>query len=126
MLGGPSNATKALVDNAALFWHLSTISVVLAFMRASVHLESITLSPMVRLGLIGSGIGRSLTPFLQEQAGAQLGLGLCYELFDTPADQGHKLEAQLAGLANTGHVGVKITQPFVYGTRLYDLGAFFT
>jgi shikimate dehydrogenase len=112
MLGGPSNAIKASLGDVDLFWHLSTISVMLAFMRASVHLESITASPVVRLGLIGSGIARSLTPFLQEQAGAQLGLALRYELFDTPADQGHRLEAQLAALANAGYAGVNVTHPF--------------
>jgi shikimate dehydrogenase len=88
-------------------------------MRATVNLESAVASPVLRLGLIGSGIGRSLTPFLQEQAGAQLGLGVRYELFDTPADQGHKLEAQLAGLANAGYVGVNVTHPFK--ERAFDL-----
>jgi shikimate dehydrogenase len=88
------------------------ISVMLACMRATVKLESAMASPEVWLGLIGSGIGRSLTPFLQEQAGAQFGLSLRYELFDTPADQGHGLEAQLRGLANAGYVGVNITHPF--------------
>jgi shikimate dehydrogenase len=66
----------------------------------------------VRLGLIGTGIGRSLTPFLQQRSGEQSGLELTYELFDTPADQGHTLEEKLAGLKRAGYTGVNATHPF--------------
>jgi shikimate dehydrogenase len=66
----------------------------------------------VRLGLIGTGIGRSLTPFLQERSGEQSGLKLSYELFDTPADQGHMLEEKLTGLKRSGYTGVNVTHPF--------------
>lgn len=66
----------------------------------------------LRLGLIGSGIGRSLTPFLHEQAGEQHGLDLRYELFDTPADQGDTLRARLAQLKLEGYTGVNVTHPF--------------
>jgi shikimate dehydrogenase len=66
----------------------------------------------VCLGLIGTGIGRSLTPFLQERSGEQTGLQVSYELFDTPADQGHTLEEKLTGLKRSGYTGVNVTHPF--------------
>jgi shikimate dehydrogenase len=65
-----------------------------------------------RLGLIGTGIGRSLTPFLQEATGSQFGLDLRYELFDTPADQFDLIEAKLEQLKQAGYAGVNVTHPF--------------
>jgi shikimate dehydrogenase len=66
----------------------------------------------LRLGLIGSGIGRSLTPFLQEQMGEQFGLETHYELFDTPAEHGHKIADKLEQLTQLGYTGVNVTFPF--------------
>jgi shikimate dehydrogenase len=66
----------------------------------------------VRLGLIGTGIGRSLTPFLQEATGAQLGLQLRYELFDIAADQANQIQTKLEQLNQAGYAGVNVTHPF--------------
>src|SRR5690349_16035946 len=66
-----------------------------------------------RCGLIGAGIGASLSPSLHETEGRRHGLDLSYRLFDvaepaTPTDLGQLLaEAQADGL-----VGVNITHPF--------------
>lgn len=66
-----------------------------------------------RCGLIGSGIGGSLSPALHEAEGRHHGLDLSYTLFDvarpdTPADLGRLLtRAERAGFA-----GLNITHPF--------------
>ncbi|MGW4948000.1 shikimate dehydrogenase [Actinoplanes sp. NPDC004185] len=66
-----------------------------------------------RYGLIGAGIGASLSPSLHETEGRHHGLDLSYELIDiaepgTPDDLGHLLtRAQADGFA-----GVNITHPF--------------
>ncbi|GAA2409218.1 shikimate dehydrogenase [Actinomadura vinacea] len=66
-----------------------------------------------RYGLIGAGIGASLSPALHEAEGAHHGLDLSYELIDverpgTPAGLGRLLrEAAAAGFA-----GVNVTHPF--------------
>lgn len=66
-----------------------------------------------RCGLIGAGIGASLSPSLHEAEGRRHGLGLSYRLIDvaepaTPTDLGQLLaEAEADGL-----VGVNITHPF--------------
>jgi shikimate dehydrogenase len=68
---------------------------------------------IVRYGLVGSGIGSSLSPALHETEGRQHGLDLTYVLVDTdepgtPSDLGVLLsEAEAAGLA-----GLNITHPF--------------
>ncbi|MGK5554435.1 shikimate dehydrogenase [Actinomadura kijaniata] len=67
----------------------------------------------VRCGLIGSGIGTSLSPPLHEAEGAHHGLDLTYDLIDVgrrdaPADLGRLLrDAEAAGFA-----GLNITHPF--------------
>ena len=66
-----------------------------------------------RCGLIGAGIGASLSPSLHEAEGRRHGLDLSYRLIDvaepaTPTDLGQLLaEAEADGL-----VGVNITHPF--------------
>ena len=66
------------------------------------------------LGLIGSGIGASLTPAMQEREGREAGLSLTYRLIDldvhgmTRAD----LPEVLAWLRRLGFDGVNITHPF--------------
>lgn len=67
----------------------------------------------VRYGLIGAGIGTSLSPALHEREGAYHGLDLAYELIDvqdpgTPDDLDRLVrEAEEAGFA-----GLNITHPF--------------
>jgi len=66
------------------------------------------------LGLIGSGIGASLTPAMQEREGREAGLSLTYRLIDldalgmTKAD----LPEVLAWVRRLGFDGVNITHPF--------------
>ena len=66
----------------------------------------------MKLGLIGTGISRSLTPYLQQQCGRQFGLDISYELFDRPKQHAHNLEAHLRQLQAAGYVGVNVTHPF--------------
>jgi shikimate dehydrogenase len=63
-----------------------------------------------RCGLIGAGIGASLSPALHEAEGSHHRLGLSYTLFDTesPAD----LERHLDEAGRAGFAGLNITHPF--------------
>ncbi|MBO3735913.1 shikimate dehydrogenase [Actinoplanes sp. NEAU-H7] len=63
-----------------------------------------------RCGLIGAGIGTSLSPALHEAEGRHHHLGLTYTLFDTgdPAD----LERLLDEADRAGFAGLNITHPF--------------
>ena len=66
------------------------------------------------LGLVGSGIGGSLTPAMQEREGREAGLSLTYRLIDadvhglTKAD----LPVLLTWVRRLGFDGVNITHPF--------------
>jgi quinate/shikimate dehydrogenase (NAD+) len=66
------------------------------------------------LGLVGSGIGASLTPAMQEREGREAGLSLTYRLIDadvlglTKAD----LPELLVWLRRLGFDGVNVTHPF--------------
>ncbi|MET0839685.1 MAG: shikimate dehydrogenase [Marmoricola sp.] len=66
------------------------------------------------LGLIGAGIGASLTPAMQEREGREAGLSLTYRLIDldelgmTKAD----LPEVLAWVRRLGFDGVNVTHPF--------------
>ncbi|MCO8269305.1 shikimate dehydrogenase [Actinoplanes sp. TRM 88003] len=64
----------------------------------------------MRCGLIGAGIGTSLSPALHEAEGRGHGLDLTYDLFDTgdPAALGNLL----ARAESEGYSGVNITHPF--------------
>ncbi|GAB2578944.1 shikimate dehydrogenase [Paractinoplanes abujensis] len=64
----------------------------------------------MRCGLIGAGIGTSLSPALHEEEGRRQGLDLTYELFDT-ADP-HGLRSVLDEAERAGFAGVNITHPF--------------
>ncbi|MBL7258825.1 shikimate dehydrogenase [Actinoplanes sp. LDG1-01] len=64
----------------------------------------------MRCGLIGAGIGTSLSPALHEAEGRSQGLELTYELFDT-ADA-HGLRSLLDEAERAGFAGVNITHPF--------------
>ncbi|MEU8240378.1 shikimate dehydrogenase [Actinoplanes missouriensis] len=60
-----------------------------------------------RCGLVGAGIGTSLSPALHETEGRSSGLDLTYTLFDTPA-LGHTLD----DAERDGFAGLNITHPF--------------
>ncbi|MFC5679604.1 shikimate dehydrogenase [Aeromicrobium endophyticum] len=67
-----------------------------------------------RVGLLGEGIGQSLTPAMHVMEGRRLGLDYSYELFDiageTLDDQG--LESFVRGLAAAGFAGLNVTHPY--------------
>jgi shikimate dehydrogenase len=66
------------------------------------------------LGLIGAGIGRSLTPAMQEREARESGLTLCYRLLDAPA-RGFgvaDLPDLLTWAGRLGFDGLNITHPF--------------
>jgi len=64
----------------------------------------------VRCGLIGAGIGTSLSPALHEAEGSHHHLGLTYTLFD--ADRPADLERLLGEAERAGFAGLNITHPF--------------
>lgn len=66
---------------------------------------------MCRCGLIGAGIGTSLSPALHESEARRHGLTLTYDLIDADAGAG-PLEALLARAEAAGFVGVNVTHPF--------------
>jgi shikimate dehydrogenase len=64
-------------------------------------------------GLIGNGIGFSLSPALHETEARALGIDLSYELYDLPADTSVEcLEAAISGIAARGSAGINVTHPF--------------
>lgn len=71
-------------------------------------------SGSVSLGLVGSGIARSLTPALQEQEGREQGLALTYRIVD--AEQHgfgvENLGDVLAWAERFGFDGLNVTHPF--------------
>ncbi len=69
--------------------------------------------PAIRVGLIGSGIGASLSPALHEREGAARGLAYSYRLIDVPAaTDSAALDARLRECESAGFRGVNITHPF--------------
>lgn len=62
------------------------------------------------LGLIGGGIGGSLSPALHEEEGRRQGLRLHYQLIDT--DDAAELPGLLRAVRTMGFAGVNITHPF--------------
>jgi shikimate dehydrogenase len=68
--------------------------------------------PQMKLGLFGTGIQKSLAPFLHLQAGLQRGFELSYELFDLPPDSSRELLGLLQQRQAEGFVGVNVTHPF--------------
>ena len=70
--------------------------------------------PSYLLGLVGSGIGASLTPAMQEREGAESGLRISYRLID--ADRRgfgvQDLPDVLAWAQRLGFDGLKVTHPF--------------
>ena len=65
-----------------------------------------------RCGLIGAGIGTSLSPALHEAEGRSQGLDLSYRLFDTDRPDTGPLDRLLASAERDGFAGVNITHPF--------------
>src|SRR5687767_2521316 len=65
-----------------------------------------------RCGLIGAGIGTSLSPALHEAEGRSQGLDLSYRLFDTDRPATGPLDRLLAAAERDGFAGVNITHPF--------------
>lgn len=68
----------------------------------------------MRVGLVGTGIGASLSPALHEAEGAAHGLDYHYELFDLaggPLDR-QALDGRIAAAEDAGFAGLNITHPF--------------
>ena len=64
------------------------------------------------VGLIGTNIGKSLAPFLHEDAFAAVGVIGHYHLMDVSVLPGRRLEDLLAAARTAGFAGVNITHPF--------------
>lgn len=64
------------------------------------------------VGLIGTNIGQSLSPFLHEDAFAAAGVIGHYHLMDVSVLQGRRLEDLLAAARTAGFAGVNVTHPF--------------
>ena len=64
------------------------------------------------VGLIGSNIGKSLAPFLHEDAFAAAGMVGHYHLMDVDVLAGRSLADLLAAARTAGFAGVNITHPF--------------
>jgi len=65
-----------------------------------------------QLGLVGSGIDRSLSPAFHEMAGELVGLDVSYELIPRDSSDPAALEPFLRQLATDGYQGLNITVPF--------------
>jgi shikimate dehydrogenase len=71
-------------------------------------------TPQVRIGLMGRGIGSSLTPIMHETEGRRHGLAYRYDLidFDRLGLEDGDLEAMLAGARERNYWGLNVTYPF--------------
>jgi len=69
---------------------------------------------LVRIGLLGRGIGSSLSPIMHETEGRRLGLDYNYDLidFDRLNLEDIDLDAVLAEAQAQGYAGVNVTYPF--------------
>jgi shikimate dehydrogenase len=67
---------------------------------------------MIKLGLIGEGIGRSRMPELQHLAAKRAGLALSYQLIDLDGAGPDAFERTLRACAEEGFRGVNVTHPF--------------
>ena len=68
----------------------------------------------VRIGLMGRGIGSSLTPIMHEAEGSRHGLHYRYDLidFDRLGLMDSDLDAMLQGARDRGYWGLNVTYPF--------------
>jgi shikimate dehydrogenase len=65
------------------------------------------------VGLVGRGLGLSLSPALHEQEGRELGFDYRYEVFDADTNEEFaNLPAVLAEMSQRGFFGTNITHPF--------------
>jgi len=66
------------------------------------------------LGLVGSGIGRSLTPAMQEREGREAGLKVSYRLIDSEVHgfDADDLSELLRWAQRLGYDGLNVTHPF--------------
>lgn len=67
---------------------------------------------MIELGLVGTGIGRSLAPMLHETLGRLTDRPVRYTLHDLAPDRAPSLGEFFAEQARRGVVGVNVTHPF--------------
>jgi shikimate dehydrogenase len=65
-----------------------------------------------RLGLVGSGIDKSLAPAFHQMAGELVGVDVTYELIPRDSTDPAALEPFLRQLATDGYRGLNITVPF--------------
>jgi shikimate dehydrogenase len=71
--------------------------------------------PTIRLGLLGHGIGQSLSPTLHETLGALNSVEIDYTLFDRPGSFLSQLPEFLRALTSSGIAGINVTHPFKEG-----------
>lgn len=86
-----------------------------ALARVEAERPSAAFAPdAVRIGLLGRGIGGSLTPIMHETEGRRLGLAYRYDLidFDRLGLDDADLGAVLAEVSRLGFRGVNVTYPF--------------
>ena len=83
-------------------------------LRTSVLHNQLPLPDGITIGLVGRGIGSSLSPLMHEQEGARQGLDYRYHLIDFDRlglDDAH-LPAILAEVRELGFAGLNVTYPF--------------
>jgi shikimate dehydrogenase len=71
-----------------------------------------TLGPVYKFGLLGDGIGRSLSPGLHEILGELTDRTVTYPVFDRSASFTSEIPEFLNGCSEDGHVGINVTHPF--------------
>lgn len=93
--------------------HIDRVREALAYVEGE-RATTVAPGPGVHIGLLGRGIGASLTPIMHEAEGRRLGLGYRYDLIDfdrlglEDADLGSVLDA----VQQLGFGGVNVTYPF--------------
>lgn len=70
------------------------------------------MSDTVRLGLVGSQIGRSLAPRFHVEAARKVGIELTYDLFEHLPQELSSLASIVADLRRSGLAGINVTYPF--------------
>jgi shikimate dehydrogenase len=85
-----------------------------AALRSSTDLADApaTMVQPVLLGLIGSPIGSSASPFIHEAAAEAGGFRVQYRLIDVPGADETKLRAMMDGVRLLGFAGVNVTFPY--------------
>lgn len=66
----------------------------------------------IRVGLLGHGVGPSLSPALHMREAARLGLDYCYRTLDLIGVADVDLGAELTRLEDEGYAAVNVTHPF--------------